>query len=192
VAFAYFLAYLAWSVRKRMRLGRPVRSLGIDINSAAQMIWIALIIATAIALLAPPFYPQLLYWDLFRFGAHIVDLLQIFGFALMVIGGMLSWWASSTLGKFMVPEIMVAKDHRLVTEGPYRWIRHPAYTAFILVLSGLSLLYMNPVLGITTVLAAVLAVYRAGKEERLLSSPKAFGHAYVQYKKRTGRFLPRL
>jgi protein-S-isoprenylcysteine O-methyltransferase Ste14 len=81
--------------------------------------------------------------------------------------------------------------HEIVTDGAYRWVRHPFYTSYLL-------LYLAAVLAFphwgTIALAAymlvALNITAAGEEKRLSAS--AFGAEYRDYIGRTGRFLPRL
>lgn len=118
--------------------------------------------------------------------------LQLFGFLIAMAGGILFFAAARALGKHMTPAIQVQEGHQLVQNGPYRYIRHPAYTAIMAGGAGLSILYLSPPLALITILLAAMATYRARLEERLLSSPEAFGKDYTAYMARTGRFLPRL
>lgn len=78
----------------------------------------------------------------------------------------------------------------IVTWGPYRWVRHPFYTAFLIglaagVLAGPHLLTAAALAyGLT---ALTLTARR--EERRLAASP--LGSAYQDYVRRTGRFVPR-
>jgi len=117
---------------------------------------------------------------------------QVFGFVAAISGGLLFLAALRTLGRHMTPAIQVQEGHRLAQEGPYRYIRHPAYTAIVTGAGGLSTLYLSPPLAVITVLLVGMAVYRAHMEEELLGSPEAFGETYRAYVARTGRFLPRI
>jgi len=117
---------------------------------------------------------------------------QLSGFAISVGAGILFFRASRALGNYMTPAIRVRQDHQLVQEGPYRYIRHPLYTAIVASAGGLSLLFLSPVLLAVTLLLAGVASHRARLEEELLGSPEAFGSAYAGYVARTGRFLPRI
>ncbi len=117
---------------------------------------------------------------------------QLLGFAAAIAGGLLFFAAVRTLGRHMTPAIQVQEGHRLVQEGPYRYIRHPAYTAIVTGAAGLSALYLSPLLVLITVLLAGTAAHRAHLEEDLLGSPEAFGETYRAYVARTGRFLPRI
>jgi protein-S-isoprenylcysteine O-methyltransferase Ste14 len=120
------------------------------------------------------------------------EIVQLIGFLTSAAGGILFFAAVRALGRHMTPEIRVEEGHRLVQEGPYRYIRHPAYTAIITAAGGLSVLYLSPLLTLVTLLLVGMAVYRAHLEEDLLSSQDGFGKTYTEYVARTGRFLPRI
>jgi protein-S-isoprenylcysteine O-methyltransferase Ste14 len=117
---------------------------------------------------------------------------QVLGIALSVTGGFLFSRAAQTLGKQMTPVIQLRRDHQLIRTGPYRYIRHPVYTAILLVALGGTLFFLSLPVGVLTVLLFGLAYYRARLEEALLASPEGFGETYREYMGRTGRFLPRL
>ncbi len=117
---------------------------------------------------------------------------QLLGFSVAMLGGALFFAARRALGRHMTPAIQLQEDHRLVQEGPYRFVRHPVYTAIVLVAGGLSLLYLSPVLVVIALALLGMALYRAHLEEELLASPEGFGKTYLEYIARTGRFLPRL
>jgi protein-S-isoprenylcysteine O-methyltransferase Ste14 len=117
---------------------------------------------------------------------------QIAGIALSIAGGILFSRAARTLGRQMTPAIQLRQGHELVRTGPYRYIRHPVYTAIMLTATGQTLFFLSGPLAVLTLLLVGLAFYRAGLEEGLLRSPEAFGPEYEDYMRRTGRFLPRL
>lgn len=78
---------------------------------------------------------------------------------------------------------------RLVTAGPYALVRHPMYTGSILVSLGLTFLIDSPQAVGLFLICGCLQVWRALYEERLL---EASFPEYADYKKRVGRFVPRL
>lgn len=55
---------------------------------------------------------------------------------LMFGGGILRLWCYSTMGRFFTFELTMSSDHYLVTTGPYSFIRHPSYTAAIMLIMG--------------------------------------------------------
>jgi protein-S-isoprenylcysteine O-methyltransferase Ste14 len=91
----------------------------------------------------------------------------------------------------MVPKAVLAKDHELITTGPFSKVRHPTYTSYIMINLGVTLFTLNLVLVIFLFFAIVTTYYKAMLEEELLASEKGFGQEYKNYMKRTGRFLPR-
>jgi protein-S-isoprenylcysteine O-methyltransferase Ste14 len=117
---------------------------------------------------------------------------QLLGIGIAASAGTLYARAAYTLGHQMTPAIQVRQDHLLLQSGPYRYIRHPVYTAIVLGALGQTLLFLSPLLAFLTLVLAGLAEYRARLEEELLASPGAFGATYRAYIARTGRFLPRL
>jgi protein-S-isoprenylcysteine O-methyltransferase Ste14 len=83
------------------------------------------------------------------------------------------------------------EGHKLVQSGPYRLVRHPIYTAYLLLYLGGGLAAANWVL--TLLPAACFAVtvsLRMPQEERILTD--LFGERYTAYMQRTGRLLPRI
>ncbi|EPQ51452.1 ICMT-domain-containing protein [Gloeophyllum trabeum ATCC 11539] len=65
-----------------------------------------------------------------------VDPIFLSGVTLMVLGCVLRKWCYRTLGRLFTFEVSIDPSHRLVTEGPYAYVRHPSYTGIFLVLAG--------------------------------------------------------
>jgi protein-S-isoprenylcysteine O-methyltransferase Ste14 len=157
-----------------------------------QVIWI---VGTLVAVLWPvgvflaPAYAY--HWPAYP---DFLDswVVQVIGVILSVAGGVLFTSAARALGRQMTPVIRVQQGHQLVQEGLFRYIRHPVYTAIIMVATGQTLFFLSLPVGLLTLVLVGLASYRARLEEDLLKSPQAFGGAYESYAARTGRFLPRL
>lgn len=78
----------------------------------------------------------------------------------------------------------------LVTYGPYRFIRHPIYTSYLLALAS-SFCYCPQIGTLACWFYAIVVLGKtAASEEERLSQSSEFGDEYVQYMKVTGRFLP--
>ncbi|KAI0646287.1 ICMT-domain-containing protein [Trametes meyenii] len=60
----------------------------------------------------------------------------LFGAVIALIGGAVRVWSYRTLGRFFTWQLAVKSDHKLVTEGPYAFVRHPSYTSWVMVLIG--------------------------------------------------------
>ncbi|KAI0778701.1 hypothetical protein BD413DRAFT_601399 [Trametes elegans] len=63
---------------------------------------------------------------------------------LVLAAGAVRAWTYRTLGRFFRWELSVQHDHRLVTTGPYAYVRHPSYVASTLVSYGNLLLLSGP------------------------------------------------
>jgi protein-S-isoprenylcysteine O-methyltransferase Ste14 len=109
--------------------------------------------------------------------------LALAGFALLQ-------WAQITLGKSWSDTPRIMKEQALITRGPYQFIRHPIYTAFILILGSTLLISANGFIGLAWLSMTVLEVAsRVGFEESVMLG--FFGDQYRDYMKNTGRLLPR-
>jgi protein-S-isoprenylcysteine O-methyltransferase Ste14 len=83
------------------------------------------------------------------------------------------------------------KEQVLVTNGPYRVIRHPIYTAFFLILGSTFFISANWLVGISWISMTLLEIFsRINFEENLML--EYFGDRSREYMKRTGRLLPKL
>jgi protein-S-isoprenylcysteine O-methyltransferase Ste14 len=114
---------------------------------------------------------------------------QYVGLALMLVGIALREWAVFELGRHFSVVVAIETDHRLVTGGPYRWLRHPAYSGGLLATGGFALALGSWLSVIPIVVILLLAfAYRIRLEEQLLLT--AFGDAYRDYMARTWRLFP--
>lgn len=115
--------------------------------------------------------------------------LRWLGVVMLTFGISLLWAAHHHLGKSFHSLVVLKEDQVLVESGPYKWIRHPIYTAYFLNYIGGGLLAGNWVLTFVPVFFFGLMVYlRIGEEEAVLI--EKFGDEYRAYMKKTGRFLP--
>jgi protein-S-isoprenylcysteine O-methyltransferase Ste14 len=94
------------------------------------------------------------------------------------------------LGRNWSVSLDLRESHRLVTEGVYRYVRHPMYSAFWLWAIAQALLLPNFIAGLSGLVGfGILYSFRVGQEERLMLD--AFGTDYGDYMARTGRVVPR-
>ncbi len=107
-----------------------------------------------------------------------------------VVGASLLVWVFRSLGTNLTDTVVTRIEHTLVTSGPYRWVRHPFYLAFGLIIVADSLATANWFLALTGGLTFALIFIRTTKEEENLI--KRFGDDYRRYQDRTGKLFPRL
>ncbi|KAI0720592.1 hypothetical protein C8T65DRAFT_633661 [Cerioporus squamosus] len=60
----------------------------------------------------------------------------LLGTLLCAVGGVMRIFCYRALGRHFTFELSLRKDHKLVTDGPYSIVRHPSYTALIMVTIG--------------------------------------------------------
>ena len=112
------------------------------------------------------------------------------GAVFSVLSVALLLWTLPALGRNLTDTVVTRKEHTLVTRGPYRWIRHPFYVCMALMTVGSALVAANWFIFVSGVVVFSLLALRSRVEEEQLAA--RFGDAYLDYQKRTGRFLPKL
>lgn len=100
------------------------------------------------------------------------------------------YWLFSSIGSGITPTSATRKEHKLVTSGPYRWVRHPLYTVGSTMFIAFGMMADNWFIALLSILAFIGMAIRTPKEEANLI--EKFGDEYREYMKRTGRFLPKL
>jgi protein-S-isoprenylcysteine O-methyltransferase len=112
-----------------------------------------------------------------------------FGAVLFFAGLAIRWYAIIYLGRFFTVNVAIASDHKLIEGGPYRHVRHPAYSGALLAFLGLGLCIGNW-MSIAAVVVPVVAVFlwRIHVEEAALLL--GLGNQYRSYMSRTKRLLP--
>ena len=61
--------------------------------------------------------------------------------AVLVAALGLRWWVLSTLGDRWTTRVMVVPGERLITDGPYRWLRHPNYVVVVLEIAAIPMIH---------------------------------------------------
>ena len=111
------------------------------------------------------------------------------GLALLVTGSALRRYCWRLLGEFFTGDVNVRPDQPVIQKGPYRFVRHPSYSAGIVMTAGLSLAlgtWLGVIIGtITTVIAYA---YRIHVEEHALV--ETIGEPYADYMRHSKRLVP--
>ena len=113
------------------------------------------------------------------------------GTALIAAGGGLRVWAVATLGRYFRRDVTIQTGHRVVTSGPYRLVRHPAYTGNLLAAVGFGV-----ALGSWASLLAITAIAVAGHLPRIAVEERAMhqqlGDDWDSYARGRPRLVPGL
>src|SRR5262249_29262104 len=107
----------------------------------------------------------------------------------LVSGSLLRRHCFRVLGAFFTGAVTIQSDHRVVDAGAYRWVRHPSYSAALLIVLGIALSLGNW-LGSGVALAAAFPAYsyRARVEEQALLA--SLGDPYARFMATRKRFIP--
>jgi protein-S-isoprenylcysteine O-methyltransferase Ste14 len=182
-----FLAVVAWSFGRENRLvTRAVRaSTSGDAPADRGSIYAVIVlqglgflVAFLAAWIAPP-------WARFP-NQHAAFWI---GMALVIAGATLRRMCFRALGESFTGEVRVRPDQHVVTDGPYRWVRHPSYSAGTLLAVGMGIT-LGTWLGalVAGALTLISYAYRVSVEERALLD--GLGDSYRDYMTRTKRFIP--
>jgi protein-S-isoprenylcysteine O-methyltransferase Ste14 len=113
------------------------------------------------------------------------------GVSAIVTGSLARQWAISTLGRFFTLNVQIADDQPVVANGPYRWVRHPSYTADLLAFTGIGLALGNWLALLAAATLPLLGLLvRIHVEEAALRTN--LGEPYLAYAKGKKRLIPRV
>jgi protein-S-isoprenylcysteine O-methyltransferase Ste14 len=98
-------------------------------------------------------------------------------------------WAIVILGRFFTRDVMIREGHTVISNGPYRLMRHPAYCGTMIAMIGLGLMFANW-LALSIAVAGFLVshVPRILHEEKVLEAN--LGDPYRAFEKTHKRLIP--
>jgi len=110
------------------------------------------------------------------------------GVALMLAGFAITVWARRHLGANWSATVTVKQGHELITDGPYRLVRHPIYSGLLLACLGSALPREDP-RAVAALALLLLSFLRKAliEEGRMVAT---FGDAYRAYRRRTRAIIP--
>lgn len=181
----FWLSYLAWAALEIWVFARDRKIAQGEKKDRGSIFALIAIIIAGVGLMfnAPYFAPWL------RFSAQ--PQAWIFAGAILFIwcGMLFRLWAIQTLGRFFRTTVFVQDDHVLVTWGPYRLLRHPAYTGGSLTMLGIGLAQGNFLsLGAGLLCGPLAYFWRMRVEEQALQG--RFGKEFTEQRGRTWAIIP--
>jgi len=110
------------------------------------------------------------------------------GSAVCVLGLMGAIWSRKTLGDNWSNDVEFKKGHKLIEQGPYRFVRHPIYTSILLMCLGSAMVSNRALSYMGGLLVFVGFFIKLKQEERLML--QHFPEEYPAYKGRTKILVP--
>ena len=125
-----------------------------------------------------------------KFDIHFSIWLRLLGIIIGVFSLWLFYIVHKILGRNWSPILEIRQGHTLIKDGPYKRIRHPMYTQVWLWVIAQFLICSNWIPGLAGIISwSILYFIRVPREEKLME--QQFGREYIQYKKETGRIIPK-
>jgi protein-S-isoprenylcysteine O-methyltransferase Ste14 len=140
--------------------------------------WVALFLAFPLAFVRAWWFPGRAQLALFAVGVSMI-----------VLGSLLRRYCWRTLGQYFTGDVRARPDQPVIRTGPYRLVRHPSYTAGMMMFIGIGLA-LGSWFSLTLLTIATIATYgyRVVIEERALVD--TIGEAYRSYTRETKCFIP--
>jgi protein-S-isoprenylcysteine O-methyltransferase len=185
VAFALLLGFFVWEGRSRKSAEASSFARGKFDRGSTTLLVVVFSLGFELILAA-----LILNWLGFGIGRmSFISLTAWVGVVVMLGGVALRVWANETLGRYFTRTLRVQADQTVVSDGPYRLLRHPGYLGDILLWSGAAFTTLNWVAFVIVTLAAFLAYnYRIHVEETMLQ--ETLGAPYRAYAAHTKRLIP--
>ena len=148
-----------------------------------------LLFLSGLGMIIPLFYVFTPWLDFANY--QLPDILGWIGALLFVLAAGMLWLTHLALGRNWTPTLGFREDHKLVTEGIFRFIRHPMYCSHLLWAIAQPLMLQNWIAGFSFLVVMVPQyLSRVGAEEQMML--EKFGDEYQAYMDRTGRLLPKI
>jgi len=116
------------------------------------------------------------------------NVIRYIGLAVYLVFSWIQVWSFKTLGDNYSQEVIIKKNHELVTKGPFKIIRHPQYLCQILLDLGATAATLGYIVGFLALIEIPIYILRASLEDNLLA--KYFAEKFSDYKKKSGFMIP--
>ncbi len=167
---------------RRSEAFRPRRGSGTTVDRGTKQVLVLLMVAGIFASVLIARAPSL------RVGAN-TWLTYALGLAILCAGIALRVWAVWSLGRYFRREVTIEPDQTVHQRGPYRWVRHPAYTGDLLIVFGFGLAWGSWIgAAVGTAIALAGHIPRIRVEEAELT--RALGEPYERYARSHARLVP--
>jgi protein-S-isoprenylcysteine O-methyltransferase Ste14 len=140
--------------------------------------WLALLVAFPLAFVGAWQFPRRAQLPMFAVAVSLI-----------LLGSLLRRYCWRTLGQYFTGDVRARPDQPVIRTGPYRLVRHPSYTAGMMMYIGIGLALGNWLsFALLTIATIATYAYRVVIEERALVD--TIGDPYRSYMKESKRFVP--
>jgi protein-S-isoprenylcysteine O-methyltransferase Ste14 len=115
-------------------------------------------------------------------------IMRYLGLVLFALGFITMNWAEAALGKQFSIQVTLQEGHALVTDGPFRLLRHPRYLSIIVFNLGIALVFRSGIALLLVVALTVVLLWRIHDEEAFMRA--AFGNEWEAYSRQSWRLIP--
>ena len=186
--FLVTISFILWGVsefliisRKRVAQNKNIK----DRNSLIQIVVLIVTLSIGIGFANSDNYPRLLKFP------FDLSFWQIIGLILLFTGLAIRWISINTLKKYFTANLTIQEDHKLITTGIYKYIRHPSYLGGLFCFAGFGIALANYIsLFFVFFVNLIMIISRINYEEKILINE--FGSEFEEYRKRTKKLLPLL
>jgi len=183
----YFIELVLISTVRSMGTAKYKRlKTELNLSSTLDTILLAL---NGIAMLVPIFYVFSTWLDFADYS--LPAWLSWIGVVLFALAAVTLHLTHQAMGRSWTPTLGLRENHELVTDGIFKYIRHPMYAAHLLWAIAQPLILTNWIAGFSFIIPQILQYWlRIGPEEEMML--EQFGESYREYMGTTGRFLPKI
>jgi protein-S-isoprenylcysteine O-methyltransferase Ste14 len=181
-----FWAIFVWAFWPEFRIVRQAQKATRDARSpdagSCRLIMVGMWLATWVA------FP-LAFVPMLRFSLGMQRVAFVVGLAMLVGGTLLRRHCWRMLGESFTGDVRARPDQHIVSTGAYAFVRHPSYTAGILMNAGIGIALGSWASALVLVLVSFgVYSYRIAVEERTLAS--VLGEPYREFMRTRRRLIP--
>lgn len=184
VITGFFLLYLAWTLVAETLLYKEPDTYVIEDEDNKSYLYLQLSFLIAL------FYATIDFVELHltRYSPFEPTVFYM-GFVLFVLSCLIRWWGYNSIGKFFNPRVALYEDHKLITDGAYKKLRHPLYLGNMVGCLAIPLVFNSWGALLITLFTTIPAlIYRINIEEKFML--KHFPEEYAAYMQKTKKLIP--
>jgi protein-S-isoprenylcysteine O-methyltransferase Ste14 len=119
---------------------------------------------------------------------NVGETVRFMGFLFVMPGFILMQMAQKHLGRQFSINVTIQKDHELIRNGPYKFIRHPRYLGILAFFMGISIVFRSLLAIVLVAVLSFVLAWRIHAEELLMQ--QEFGREWDVYCKKSWRIIP--